>query len=509
MKPAFDAALLDRLRAAVSSRLGLQLEDSNVEPLATLASERVEAGAARSGDAYVRAVEAGEPVELKAIAARVTVGETYFFRNANDLAAFSGEVLPERLRARAGERRLRMLSAGCSSGEEPYTLAMLARDHPDLAGWDVEITGVDVNPSAIARARAARYGPWSLRQTSDAARARFFQEEGREVRVRDDVRALVRFEERNLLDEDGVLWTPGVWDVVFCRNVLMYFSRETMSRIVSRIARALAPGGYLFLGHAETLRGISSDFHLLHTHGTFYYQRREGAAPAGGVAAAFVAASPTPPPLLDPDLDWLDAIRMASERIAGLSRSGAALTGPAPGVDRPPAPAAAVGVPDVARALALLREERFAEALAALGPAAADGTDTDALLLRAVILASSGDPGAADAVCARILELDELSAEAHYVKALCREHARDREGAANHDHYALYLDPTFAMPRLHLGLMAKRTGDLEGARRELARALALLAGEDAARILLLGGGFTRAALVDVCRAELRACGGAP
>jgi len=95
------------------------------------------------------------------------------------------------------------------------------------------------------------------------------------------------------------------------------------------------------------------------------------------------------------------------------------------------------------------------------------------------------------------------------VKALCREHARDREGAANHDHYALYLDPTFAMPRLHLGLMAKRTGDLEGARRELARALALLAGEDAARILLLGGGFTRAALVDVCRAELRACGGAP
>lgn len=507
MTPGLDTALVERLRAAVASRLGLQLEDSSVEPLVALASERVEAGRVRSGDAYVRAVEAGEPAELRAIAARVTVGETYFFRNANDLAAFSGTVLPERIRARGAARQLRILSAGCSSGEEPYTLAMLVRDAPALAGWDLGILGVDVNPAAIARGRAARYGPWSLRQTSDAVRARFFDEVGREVRVREEVRALVRLEERNLVEDDPELWAPGGWDVVFCRNVLMYFSRETMRRIVSRIARSLAAGGFLFLGHAETLRGVSSEFHLLHTHGTFYYQRRVGDAPSAGVAAALAAPSPTPAPILDPDLDWLDAIRTASERIAGLSRAGAPSAPSAPAT-APLAPLAPPGGSDVPRALALLREERFAEALAALGPAA-DETDTDALLLRAVILASSGDPAAAEEVCARILELDELSAEAHYVKALCREHARDRAAAANHDHYALYLDPTFAMPRLHLGLLAKRAGDVEGARRELARALALLAGEDTSRILLLGGGFTRAALVDVCRAELRACGGGP
>ena len=129
------------------------------------------------------------------------------------------------------------------------------------------------------------------------------------------------------------------------------------------------------------------------------------------------------------------------------------------------------------------------------------------MLLRAVLLTTSGDVAGAERVCARILERDELNAEAHYLRALCREHAGDVAAAADHDRYALYLDPTFSMPRLHLGLLAKRAGDLELARRELSRALVLLAGEEGSRILLLGGGFTRDALLEVCRAELGACGG--
>ena len=256
----------------------------------------------------------------------------------------------------------------------------------------------------------------------------------------------------------------------------MYFSRETMRRIVSRIARALAPGGFLFLGHAETLRGVSTEFHLRHTHGTFYYQRarggRAGAARRRGARRALPDARASSPPTLD----WLDAIRLASERIARrLARAGASPRAARGDRRRRPRPAPSRGAASRA-ALELLREERFAAALEALGPAAASETDMDALLLRAVLLASSGDPAAAEQVCARILALDELNAEAHYVKALCREHARDARGRANHDHYALYLDPTFAMPRLHLGLMAKRAGDAEVARRELARALVLLAG---------------------------------
>jgi chemotaxis protein methyltransferase CheR len=512
---ALDPVQLDAFRDAVASRLGLQFDDTKLDLLADVAAQRLEALRGPPADAYLARLAAGaDPEEVRAIAERLTVGETYFFRNRNDLDAFVEVVLPARLRARARERSLRILSAGCSSGEEPYTLAMLVRGVPALAAWDVRIRGIDVNRAAIARARAARYGEWSLRQTSADARARFFLPERRGVRVADEVRSLVEVEERNLLDDDPGFWSPGVFDVVFCRNVTMYFSPEVTRGIVARIARALAPGGFLFLGHAETLRGVSTAFHLRHTNETFYYQLREEgeeeaplpaatrAGPAGGPVAP-----PAPPAL--PAGGWVEAIRQASDRVAHLT--GARAEGPDAGVRTAavPAPAPPRGArAPAAAAHELLREERFGEALAALGPAALEAeTDVDALLLRAVLLTISGDPREAERVCARLFELDELNAEAHYVMALCREHARDLGGAANHDHYALYLDPTFAMPRLHLGLMASRAGQRDAAARELARALVLLSAEDGSRLLLLGGGFRREALVALCSAELRSCGG--
>jgi chemotaxis protein methyltransferase CheR len=509
---ALDRVQLDAFRDAVAARVGLHFDDSKLDLLADVAAQRLDALGDPPFDDYVARLSSGkDPDEIRALAERLTVGETYFFRNRSDLDAFVHTVVPERMSARRGDRSLRVLSAGCSSGEEPYTLAMLVRGVPVLAGWDVRIHAFDVNPAAIARARAARYGEWSLRQTPPDARARFFRDARGGVRVEDEVRRLVTFEERNLVDDDPVFWRAGAYDVVFCRNVLMYFSPEVVRRIVARVARALVPGGFLFLGHAETLRGVSGAFHLRHGHETFYYQLRgpaddAGAAPGTTGTPARLARRPSlasVAPVIPHESGWVEAIRSASERVARLTTADAA---------RPVAAAAplaeAAARDPAAVAYELLEQERFADALAALGSASLDEqTDVDALLLRAVLLTISGDPREAERVCARLLVLDELNAEAHYVMALCREHARDLEGAANHDRYALYLDPTFSMPRLHLGLMASRAGQHETARRELARAQVLLAGEDGSRLLLLGGGFRREALAALCAAELRACGG--
>jgi chemotaxis protein methyltransferase CheR len=497
-------APLEHLRDAVADALGLWFDASRLDQLAEAAGRRTEALGLPSLEAYAARL-AGDREEVRALAERLTVGETYFFRNSNDLRAFVSTVVPERVRARAqaGVRRLRFLSAGCSSGEEPYTLAMLLLDVPELAGWDVSVLGVDVNRAALARGARARYGAWSLRQTSDAQRARFFEPEGREHRVRDEVRAFVRLEQRNLVEEDEAFWAPGSFDAVFCRNVLMYFAPEVTRRVVSRITRAIAPDGYLFLGHAETLRGVSGDFHLRHTHDTFYYQRREAAA--SGEVLERAASQRVPAVELPPDdVDWIETIRRASERVARLAAPPAAGAGQVESV----VAAAPTAAQRFAAALELHAQDRHAAALETLGEASPE-EDTDALVLRAVLLASRSEPEQAERICTRILELDELNAEAHYVMALCREHAGDRAGAADHDHYALYLDPSFAMPRLHLGLLAKRGGDREGARRELGRARAALAAEDPSRLLLLGGGFGRDALVELCRAELRACGGNP
>jgi chemotaxis protein methyltransferase CheR len=157
----------------------------------------------------------------------------------------------------------------------------------------------------------------------------------------------------------------------------------------------------------------------------------------------------------------------------------------------------------------LLEAERFGEALDAVGrlpPEAA--ADAEVLLLRATLLTHNGQFHEAERSCQELLRVDEFNAGAHYLLALCREGLGDAEGARHHDQLAAYVDRGFAMPRLHLGLLARRSGDLREAGRELAEALDLLRREDGSRLLLFGGGFTREALLALCRAELIACGGA-
>jgi chemotaxis protein methyltransferase CheR len=158
---------------------------------------------------------------------------------------------------------------------------------------------------------------------------------------------------------------------------------------------------------------------------------------------------------------------------------------------------------DLAIALDLLRSERYGEALERLDDLpATSARDPDVLLLRASLLTHCGDLARAEALCSDLMLIDELSAGAHYLFALCREGRGDASGAIDHDQIAAYLDDGFAMPRLHLGLMARRAGNREDAKRELERAVQLLAGEDASRLLLFGGGFGREGLIALCRAEL-------
>jgi chemotaxis protein methyltransferase CheR len=495
-------------RSSIVRRMGLHFDDSKLLQLEQLLEERVQ----RSGrglDAYLHLLERETNRELvreevATLARALTVGETYFFRNNDQFRAFAELVVPERGRARAAERRLRFLSAGCSSGEEPYTIAMVVRQALPDPTWDVSIRGVDVNPAAIERAQRGVYGPWALRETTPEMKERWFKESGREVVVHESLRSAVTFELRNLALEDSELWAPQSFDAIFCRNALMYFAPEAAQAAVARMAHALAPGGYLFLGHAETLRGLSHDYHLCHTHGTFYYQVKQGSEPSETRRWQDGAPAPRPAPLPVPVVDasdgWVDTIRKAAERIRALTRE--------PDAGTRPASTAAAPTWDLALALDLLRRERFADALQlvrAFPPEAV--RDPDVLLLSAVLLSHNAELDAAEETCQRLLAAEELNAGAHYVLALCREGKGDRRSAAEHDQVAVYLEPTFAMPRLHLGLLARRAGDRDAARRELSQALLLLESEEPSRLLLFGGGFQREALVALCRAELTAAGG--
>jgi chemotaxis protein methyltransferase CheR len=523
MMPVLNRTDIEQFRTIVTRHLGLQYEDGKLDYLADVIRQRMLCvGRARfeSYSAYLDHLNASPKgsAEWRALAEQLTVNETFFFRNADNFRAFAEIILPERIRAKTQTKQLRILSAGCASGDEPYSLAIMVREAlPDLDDWDVQIIGIDINPAILIKATQARYSEWSLRATSEDVRRRYFRADGADFVLAPAIQKMVSFEERNLVDEDPLFWESLACDVVFCRNVLMYFTPEKARGVVRRISQALLPRGFLFLGHAETLRGITPEFHLCHTHDTFYYQQRD----ASDVAATATWGTPSGEPaedflpaVVESTAYWVDVIQHAATRIATLAdarthspdQAAPQVTHTHPASQ--PAVTAAPRTWDLSLVLEAVRQERFADALELIGSLPADShEDPDALLLRAVLLTNHGRLNEAEEVCRRLLALDELNAGAHYLMALCREHDSDAGGAIEHGLTAIYLDPGFAMPHLHLGILAKRSGDATTAQRELGQALVLLASEDASRILLFGGGFSRDALLQLCRTQLHSAGG--
>jgi chemotaxis protein methyltransferase CheR len=487
-----------RFRASIATMMGLHFDDSKFNTLARTLHNRVIANGLDCVQYLDRlALRPGEEIGL--LARELTVTETFFLRNIDQFHAFAEVALPARLTASAGKKNIEVLSAGCASGEEPYSLAMTVREKCPHSANSITVTAIDINLTMLQKAAQARYSNWSLRDVSDERKNRWFAAEDNMFVLDETLRKAVHFEPRNLADGSDEFWRPERFDIVFCRNVLMYFSNEQAQATVAKIARAMTPGGYFFLGHAETMRGLSNDFHLCHTNGTFYYQRKDKLE-----AQVSFPANPVErwqPKALPFDTGWIDAIQRASDRIHALIPPSAqenhiSVTSMA---DRK--------APDLHHVFESLSNEHNDRSLDQTGNLSIEhALDLDALLLKAVSLSQSGALVNAEAVCHALLECNELNAGAHYVLALCREGSGDINGAIEHDQTAAYLDAHFAMPRLHLGLLSRRLNEHEAAQKNLAEALLLLQNEDASRILLFGGGFKREALMALCRAELTALG---
>ncbi|HEV7964122.1 MAG TPA: CheR family methyltransferase [Actinoplanes sp.] len=449
---------IDQFRAVLAARLGWTFAENDVPQLATVLTQR--AGGLALGDReYLVRLGAGRwASELVALTEDLAITETYFFRHGEQFRALSETALPQRIAAQQAQRTLRLLSVGCSSGEEAYTLALVARDvQPDPA-WEVHVLGIDANPAMLRAAAAGRYSAWSLRETPEAVRRRWFRPHDDEYELDPAVRASVRFRRHNVADDDPALWRPGLYDVLFCRNLLMYLTPAARAALIRRMTGALAPGGFLFLGHTDSLGSRPEGLEPIQAQQAFYYRRLPPDAPR-----------PAPPE------------RAPRRRI------------PAP----PPGPG------PHERAGALLAAERFGEALAVVEAGLVDQPHPRDLLLYGVLLAQAGHLDRAETVCRRLLDADGLYADAHHLLAVCFD-GGDPVEAIGHYRLAAYLDATFALPRLRLGLLARQHGDYRGAGLKLDRALSLLPEEREERIVLFGGGFGRAALTALCRAELDA-----
>jgi chemotaxis protein methyltransferase CheR len=266
-----------QIRDLVYKTSGIYKAEEKLYLLADGCGRRMKQLAARTLREYWDRLNAAafRDAELRELLNEITIGETCLFRSQAQLDALRKVILPEIVAGKTKQitKRLRIWSAGCSTGEEPYTLAMNMLEESErlLKGWTVEILATDLNDHSIETAKAGIYSDYALRNTSDLYRQKYFSIiDEKKLQVRPEVKRLITFSRLNLQDDSKMLFMKGI-DLIFCCNVLIYFDAASKTKAVNNFFTNLNFGGYFFLGTSESLMKLNAEFHLIHFPGTIAY----------------------------------------------------------------------------------------------------------------------------------------------------------------------------------------------------------------------------------------------
>jgi len=434
---------------------------------------------------------AGSPSarELEVLARFLTIGETYFLRDPESYRVLEEELLPALVYARRkGEKTLRIWSAGCSSGEEAYSIAiLLERLIPDLASWDVRLCATDVNEAALAKARLGVYGKWSFRNAPEWLFSHLVQRSDGRHEVPPRLKRLVRFSRLNLVSDDySALFPEGSVDIVFCRNVMLYFDQELRCEVVRRFHTILADGGWLFVGPAEVDHRIFADFSCRRFSGALVFMKGHG----GDL-----------PVQAAPQQEWVAALEPFEQPIPEPSPpQPPPVTSPAP----TPAPAQQEAVPlqeTLSRASAMAAAGRHQEAVGAAHAALAlQAGHPDALEILAKSYASLGRVEEARRYCEEAIAADRLRAENYYLLSIILEEQGLVTEAAASLKRTLYLDQDFLLAHFALGKLDRQAGRSQESRRHFLNALRLLERRESHEVLSEAAGLTAGRLAEIIRA---------
>ena len=210
--------------------------------------------------------------EIASMIDLLTIHETYFFRENKQLMSFSEEILPEIASRNSGTQTLRIWSAGCSTGEEPYTLSMLIHEKEEFRDWKVEIFATDISQRVLHSARRGLYQSASFRVTDPRYLSKYFVKEENAFRICNEIKKKVIFLHLNLLDDHKIVFINPM-DIIFCRNVIIYFDKSGKGKVIKMFHRKLKDKSYLLLGHSESLVNISTSFALRHLIHDMVYQK--------------------------------------------------------------------------------------------------------------------------------------------------------------------------------------------------------------------------------------------
>lgn len=471
-RPAFlpDADFL-RLKALLIRRTGHFYYEDKDDLLWERVRRRLRALGLPGTAAYLERLQdpaLGE-AEWAALEAEITIGETFFFRYAEQFTALRGTILPEILARNAATRRLRIWSAGCANGSEPYSLAILLRQMlgEAIADWRITLLGTDLNEVALDSARLGTFSPWALRSMPPEDRTRDFLPipGGRGWQLRPQHRAMVRFQRQNLLDllkPDAAL-EMNEFDLVLCRNVLIYFHPDVVLQLVRAMAERLVPGGWLLLGHAEPSPAYAQFLEPVSLPGTAAWRRGGEDLPPLPEPPELPAPSGTqPPPPGATTLPWTPPVLPE-----------ALPPRPVPGQPAPAMPAAAL-------------------------PAAS----AEEALHRARARADLGDLDGASLACRQGLEAEPTHAALHYYDALVARARGDGPTAERAFRRAIALRDDFAMAHYQLGLLLLEEGRPAPGRKAIAAAARIAQAQPDDAPLPEGDGMTAGALRAAARLHL-------
>ncbi len=415
---------------------------------------------------------------IEILAGYLTVGETYFYREEKCFEILSEQILPGIIRARQGtDRHLRIWSAGCCTGEEAYTLAILAyRLLPDISDWNVTILATDINPVFLQKASYGQYGEWSFRNTPRWFKEGYFKKTGeKQYELIPPIKKMVTFSHLNLMDDiyPSLLNETNAMDVIFCRNVLMYFAPTCASRVIQCLHRCLVDGGRLFVGSCETFQELYTQFVSINVPGLTYYQKDSHLSiPIDSVKPSFFDAYRITEvertevnfpefPLLDTSLILEDA---PTEPIEEQSAEDSHRT-----------------LWEESTVLYKLGDyEKSTEKMLALLSRDCNGTQgisrSEVITLLSRAFANQGKLAEAQEWCKKAIDTDKMNPSLHYLNATIQREQQNDEEAVNSLRRALYLDPYFLLAYFALGNLFQQQGKKQESVKQYENALEILQG---------------------------------
>jgi chemotaxis protein methyltransferase CheR len=411
--------------------------------------------------------------QLDVLASHLTIGETYFFREMRTFEVLAAHVLPKLVQARKSTRRLRIWSAACCTGEEPYSLAILLHQIiPNLSDWQLTILATDINHRFLKKGAAGIYSEWSFRDSPSWVKDGYFQRtrEGRYALL-PEIRNLVSFAHLNLVEErfPSIFGQPDAFDLIFCRNVLMYFSSAQARKVVASLRRPLVSDGWLVVSPSETSQTLFQKFATVNFPGVILYKKGPGVSsrkPSFKLTSSGPAVAVTP--VVEPPLFELPApVRVVEE-----------------------------AQPDpVVFATELYEQGDYARAVEVLLAAKARDVKTFSLLTRA--LADQGKLSESLVWSERWVNADKLDASAHYLRAVVLQELGEVESARGSLQTAIYIEPKFVLAHFALGNLARSRREHQTAQRHFANVLNLLQEIGPDETLFESNGLTAQSLSEI------------